>query len=115
MNVIARTFRELITTLRITPESHRTDDLCRELVAQLSRLPNRHALVAFIHQGNLETYYWHDGALHFLSLHGLYLSQREHAHGKGWFIFVELRPNTVTAHHNYVDPNQPRPTDLLAA
>lgn len=115
MNKIATTFRELIMTLRIAPESYRTDDLFRELVAWLSRLPNRHALVAFIHQENLETYRWHDGTLHFLSLHGLYLSQREHAQGKGWFIFVELRPNTVTAHHRFVNPNQPRPPDLLAA
>ncbi len=96
MNIIATTFRELITTLRIAPESQRVDDLCRELVAWLSRLPNRYALVAFIHQGNFEVYRWHNGAPNFLSLHGIYLHRREHTQGKGWFIFAELIPNTVT-------------------
>jgi hypothetical protein len=112
MNIIATTFRELITTLRIAPESQRTDDLCRELVAWLAHLPNRYALIAFIRQGNLETYRWYDGAVQFLSLHGIYLRQREHSQGKGWFIFAELIPNTVVVrrlHHEYCDD------DLLAA
>jgi hypothetical protein len=112
MNVIATTFRELITTLRIAPESHRTDDLCRELVAWLARLPNRYALVALIHQDNLETYRWYDGAVKILSLHGIYLRRREHSQGKGWFIYAELIPNTVVVrrlHHEHSDD------ELLAA
>jgi hypothetical protein len=111
MNIVARTFRELITTLRTAPEAHRTDDLCRELVTWLARLPNHYALVAFIHEGNLEVYRWYDGVPKFLSLHGIYLHQREHTQGKGWFIFAELIPNTVTERRLHPES----PYDALAA
>jgi hypothetical protein len=112
MNVIATTFRELIMTLRIAPESNRTDDLCRELVAWLAHLSNHYALVAFVHQGNLETYRWYDGAVQFLSLHGIYLWRREHLQGNGWFIFAELIPNTVIARRLHLDHSN---DDALAA
>jgi hypothetical protein len=112
MNVIARTFRELIAILRIAPESQRTDDLCRELVAWLAKLPKHYTLVAFIHQGNLETYRWHDGTLKFLSLYGIYLRQREHSQGRGWFIFAELRPNTVSVRRLHSEQSE---SDSLAA
>jgi hypothetical protein len=111
MNVIATTFRELIRTLRIVPESQRTDDLCKELVAWLANLPNCYALVAFVHRGNLETYRWYDGAVQFLSLHGIYLRQREHSQSKGWFIYAELIPNTIVVRRLRPEHSD----DLLAA
>lgn len=96
MNIIARTFRELLSTLRIAPESYRAESLCRELVGWLSLVPEHKAMVAFIYQGNLEAYRWYDGVPQFLSFYGIYLSQCEHSSRRGWFIFAELRPLTVS-------------------
>jgi hypothetical protein len=103
MNIIAHTFLKLISILRTAPESHQTDNLCRELVAWLSKLPKHYALVAFIHHGNFETYRWYNGTPKLLSLHGIYLHKREHSRGEGWFIFAELVPNRVTTHRLSID------------
>jgi hypothetical protein len=115
MNVMARVFQELIATLRVAPESYRADDLCSEVVAWLAHMPEHYALVAFIHQGNVESYRWHDGTLKFLSLYGIYLRKREHAKHKGWFIFAELHPNTVSVRQKHPKSDQIHYVDSLAA
>lgn len=90
MNMAARTFRSLITTLRTSPESYQADTLCQELYGWLVATPAHHALVAFIYKHNIDTYRWFEGTLVFLQKNNITLSQRPHLTYKGWFIFAEL-------------------------
>jgi hypothetical protein len=103
MNMAARTFQSLISTLQSRPESYRAELLCRELHAWLMDAPNYRALVAFIYRGNLDRYRWNGGTLAFLQQSGITLTQRPHLSEQGWFIFAEVGdPQTM----------QPRTCDM---
>jgi hypothetical protein len=99
MNMAARTFQSLISTLQSRLESYRAELLCRELYAWLADSPNHRALVAFIYQGNFDRYRWNGGTLAFLQQSGITLTQRPHLSERGWFIFAEIHdPQTTQSH-----------------
>jgi hypothetical protein len=103
MNMAARTFQSLITTLQSSPESYRAESLCRELHAWLADVTNHRALVAFIYRGNLNRYRWNGSTLDFLQHSGITLTQRPHLTENAWFIFAETHePCTVPSHASNV-------------
>jgi hypothetical protein len=99
MNMAARTFQSLISTLQSRPESYRAELLCRELHAWLMDTPNHRAMVAFIYRGNLDRYRWNGGTLDFLQHSGITLTQRPHLSERGWFIFAEVHDPQTTQPH----------------